>query len=79
MKILGIRRLRGPNVHLSRPAIVARLRLDALTGRETSDVTGFPERLLRTLSESVRNVEGISEWSCGRHGSQYPNFPAIHS
>ena len=34
------------------------------------------ERLLRALSESVRNIEGISEWSCGRHGSQYPNFPS---
>jgi cyanophycin synthetase len=57
MKILGIRRLRGPNVHLSRPAIVARVHLDALTGRETSDVTGFPERILRTLP-------GLAEHHC---------------
>ena len=49
MKITSIRRLRGPNVYLSRPAVVARLRLDELAGRETSDVTGFPERLLRAL------------------------------
>ncbi|AGZ44450.1 cyanophycin synthetase [Actinoplanes friuliensis] len=49
MKILSIRRLRGPNVHLSRPAVVARLRLDDLTGRETSDIEGFTERLLRAL------------------------------
>jgi cyanophycin synthetase len=36
-------------VYLSRPAVVARMRLDELTGRETSDVTGFAERLLRAL------------------------------
>jgi cyanophycin synthetase len=57
MRILDIRRLRGPNVHLSRPAIVARLHLDALTGRETSDVPGFPERLLRVLP-------GLAEHHC---------------
>ena len=49
MKILTVRRLRGPNVHLARPAVVARLDLGDLTGRETSDVEGFPERLLRVL------------------------------
>ncbi|GAA3901281.1 cyanophycin synthetase [Actinoplanes auranticolor] len=57
MKILSIRRLRGPNVHLSRPAIVARLHLDALTGRETSDVAGFTERILRALP-------GLAEHHC---------------
>ncbi|MFI7547911.1 cyanophycin synthetase [Actinoplanes sp. NPDC049599] len=57
MKILGIHRLRGPNVHLSRPAIVARLHLDELTARETTDVTGFTERLLRALP-------GLSEHHC---------------
>ncbi|MEU8613742.1 cyanophycin synthetase, partial [Actinoplanes sp. NPDC048791] len=57
MKILSIRRLRGPNVHLSRPAIVARLRLDELTGRETSDVAGFTERILRALP-------GLAEHHC---------------
>jgi cyanophycin synthetase len=57
MKILSIHRLRGPNVHLSRPAVVARLRLDELTGRETSDVAGFPERLLRGLP-------GLAEHRC---------------
>ena len=49
MKIIGIRRLRGPNVYISGPAVVARLDLGDLTGRETSDVEGFPERLLRAL------------------------------
>ena len=57
MKILSIRRLRGPNVHLSRPAIVARIGLDELTGCETSDVAGFPERLLRALP-------GLAEHHC---------------
>jgi cyanophycin synthetase len=57
MKIDDIRRLRGPNVHLSRPAVVARLRLEDLTGRETCDVTGFTERLLRALP-------GLSEHHC---------------
>ncbi|WIM94741.1 cyanophycin synthetase [Actinoplanes oblitus] len=49
MKIESLRRLRGPNVYLSRPAVVARIRLEELTGQETSDVTGFTERLLRAL------------------------------
>ncbi|GAB1641677.1 cyanophycin synthetase family protein [Krasilnikovia sp. MM14-A1259] len=49
MKVLGIRHVRGPNVYLPRPAIVARLRLDGLAGQETTDVAGFPERLLRAL------------------------------
>ncbi|MEV4638970.1 cyanophycin synthetase [Actinoplanes sp. NPDC049548] len=57
MKILSLRHLRGPNVHLSRPAVVARLRLDDLTGRETSDIAGFPERLLRSLP-------GLAEHHC---------------
>jgi cyanophycin synthetase len=57
MKITSIRRLRGPNVHLSRAAVIARLRLDELTGRETSDVTGFAERMLRTLP-------GLAEHHC---------------
>ncbi|MFI5937143.1 cyanophycin synthetase [Actinoplanes sp. NPDC051494] len=57
MKILNLRRLRGPNVHLSRPAVVARLRLDDLAGQETSDLAGFTERLLRALP-------GLTEHHC---------------
>ncbi|MEV6595996.1 cyanophycin synthetase [Actinoplanes sp. NPDC051346] len=57
MKILSLRHLRGPNVHVSRPAMVARVRLDELTGRETSDIAGFPERLLRALP-------GLTEHHC---------------
>ncbi|BCJ41561.1 cyanophycin synthetase [Actinoplanes ianthinogenes] len=57
MKIESLRRLRGPNVYLSRPAVVARLRLEELTGRETCDVPGFTERLLRALP-------GLAEHHC---------------
>nr|WP_296076518.1 cyanophycin synthetase [uncultured Actinoplanes sp.] len=57
MKIESLRRLRGPNVYLSRPAVVCRLLLEELTGRETSDVTGFAERLLRALP-------GLAEHHC---------------
>lgn len=57
MKIMSIRRLRGPNVHLSRPAVVARLSLGELTGRETGEVPGFAERLLRALP-------GLAEHHC---------------
>ncbi|MBB2942940.1 cyanophycin synthetase [Actinoplanes lutulentus] len=51
MKIDFLRRLRGPNVYVSRPAVVARLRLEELAGLETTDVTGFTERLLRSLPD----------------------------
>ncbi|MDT5032174.1 MAG: cyanophycin synthetase [Actinoplanes sp.] len=57
MKIISVRRLRGPNVYLSRPAMIARLDLGELTGRETTDVPGFPERLLRVLP-------GLAEHHC---------------
>ena len=57
MKIISTRRLRGPNVYLARPAVIARLHLEELTGRETSDVEGFPERLLRALP-------GLAEHHC---------------
>jgi cyanophycin synthetase len=57
MKIEFLRRLRGPNVYLSRPAVVARLRLEELAGVETTDVTGFTERILRSLP-------GLAEHHC---------------
>ncbi|MEU4688548.1 cyanophycin synthetase [Actinoplanes sp. NPDC023714] len=57
MKIEFLRRLRGPNVYLSRPAVVARLRLEELAGVETTDVTGFTERMLRSLP-------GLAEHHC---------------
>ncbi|HET9516328.1 MAG TPA: Mur ligase family protein, partial [Actinoplanes sp.] len=57
MKIVSTRRLRGPNVYLSRPVMVARLWLEELTGRETTDSAGFAERLLRVLP-------GLTEHHC---------------
>jgi cyanophycin synthetase len=57
MRILHLRHLRGPNVYLSRPAVVARLDLDELVGRETTDFAGFTERLLRVLP-------GMAEHHC---------------
>ncbi|HWS36165.1 MAG TPA: cyanophycin synthetase [Actinoplanes sp.] len=57
MKIESLRRLRGPNVYLSRPAVVARLHLGDLAGVETTDVTGFTERLLRA-------IPGLAEHHC---------------
>ena len=57
MKIEFLRRLRGPNVYLSRPAVVARIQLAELAGRETCDVPGFTERLLRALP-------GLAEHHC---------------
>ncbi|GAA0424260.1 cyanophycin synthetase [Actinoplanes capillaceus] len=57
MKIESLRRLRGPNVYLSRPAVVARVDLGELAGVETTDVTGFTERLLRA-------VPGLAEHHC---------------
>ncbi|RZU48993.1 cyanophycin synthetase [Krasilnikovia cinnamomea] len=61
MKILSVRRLRGPNVYLARPVAVARLRLDELAGQETTDLAGFPERLLRALP-------GLAEHRCAAGG-----------
>jgi cyanophycin synthetase len=57
MKIVSTRRLRGPNVYLSRPAFVARVQLEELTGRETTDAAGFAERLLQVLP-------GLTEHHC---------------
>ena len=49
MRFTDIRRLSGPNVFTASPVTVARLELDGLTGRETSDFGGFAERLHTTL------------------------------
>ena len=44
-----LRHLGGPNVFTASPVSVARLELDELTGRETTDFPGFAERLTRLL------------------------------
>src|ERR687894_796799 len=49
MKIEGIRTLAGPNVYTHRPALLMRLDLEDLAGRETREVEGFDGRLLAAL------------------------------
>ncbi|WP_432980566.1 cyanophycin synthetase [Dactylosporangium sp. CA-233914] len=57
MRIDSSRRLRGPNRYLVRPVQVTRVLLDDLTGRETCDFPGLPERLLDLLP-------GLAEHHC---------------
>ena len=59
MKIEGIRTLAGPNVYTHRPALLMRLDLEDLSGRETREVEGFNERLLSALP-------GLREHHCSK-------------
>jgi cyanophycin synthetase len=63
MRIETTRRLRGPNVYLDRPVLVARVRLEHLTDRETTEFPGFTARLLAALP-------GLNDHHCaaGRPG-----------
>lgn len=68
MKISSIRAITGPNIYSYRPILVMRLHLEELTGKESCDVSGFNERLLRLLP-GVRNHHcskgrpgGFVEW-----------------
>jgi cyanophycin synthetase len=49
VRLMDLRHLTGPNVFASSPASVARLELDELTGRETTDSGGFADRLTTLL------------------------------
>ena len=49
MRRTDLRRLAGPNVFTASPVAVARLQLDELTGRETTDYPGLAARLTRLL------------------------------
>jgi cyanophycin synthetase len=49
MRIVTLRRLRGPNIYCWQPAVMALVDLEELTGLETCDVPGFAERLLATM------------------------------
>lgn len=49
MRIVTLRRLRGPNIYCWHPAVIALVDLEELTGGETCEVAGFPQRLLATL------------------------------
>ncbi|GAA4248837.1 cyanophycin synthetase [Dactylosporangium darangshiense] len=57
MRIESSRWLRGPNRYLARPVRVTQVRLDGLTGRETCEFPGLPERLLDLLP-------GLAEHHC---------------
>jgi cyanophycin synthetase len=58
-----LRWLGGPNLYVSRPVAIARLELEELTGRETTDFAGFAERLVPLLP-------GLTQHHCsaGRPG-----------
>ena len=49
MRRTDLRHLAGPNVFTASPVTVARLQLDELTGRETTDYPGLATRLTRLL------------------------------
>jgi cyanophycin synthetase len=63
VRLIDLRRVSGPNIYTWRPVTVARLELDELTGRETSDYAGFAARLTAA-------VPGLAEHHCaaGRPG-----------
>lgn len=49
MRFINLRYLSGPNVFSASPATIARLELDELTGRQTTDIPGFADRLIALL------------------------------
>ena len=63
MRIVELRRLRGPNMYCSHPVTVALVDLREFTGRETREFPGLTQQLLRCLP-------GLSEHHCsaGRPG-----------
>ncbi|WP_433052623.1 cyanophycin synthetase [Dactylosporangium sp. CS-033363] len=81
MRIESSRRLRGPNRYVARPVQVTRVLLDELTGRETCDFPGLPERVLALLP-------GLAEHHCAfgapggfvtrLHGGTYFGHTAEH-
>lgn len=63
MRLESVRHLSGPNIFTTTPVTIARLELDDLTCRETTEYPGFAERLLVELP-------GLAEHHCaaGRPG-----------
>jgi cyanophycin synthetase len=63
VRLEGLRQLSGPNVFSAKPVSLARIELDELTGRETTDYPGFASRLAAALP-------GLAEHHCaaGRPG-----------
>src|SRR4051794_32809995 len=58
MIIETVRALPGPNVHLDKPVLQARIALGRLNERESVEIPGFNDRLLGLLS-------GLSDHHCG--------------
>jgi cyanophycin synthetase len=63
VRLIDLRHLTGPNVFTSSPVTVARIELDDLTGKETTDFGGFAGRLTTLLP-------GLADHHCaaGRPG-----------
>ncbi len=63
MRLEYVRHLGGPNIFATSPVSIARIELEELTCRESTDYPGFAERLLMALS-------GLREHHCaaGRPG-----------
>lgn len=63
MRFKTLRPLRGPNIYCPYPAVMALVDLEELAGLETSEITGFSQRLLATLP-------GLADHHCaaGRPG-----------
>jgi cyanophycin synthetase len=63
VRFIDLRYLSGPNVFSASPVTIARLELDELTGKETTDVAGFAARLAALLP-------GLADHHCaaGRPG-----------
>ena len=49
MRLIDLRHASGPNVFTASPVTIARLELDELTCKETTEVSGFAERLTALL------------------------------
>ena len=49
MRLIDTRHVRGPNIYTASPVTIARLELDELTCRETTEFGGFAERLTELL------------------------------
>ena len=74
MRLENLRHLGGPNIFSTKPVSLARIELDELTCKETTDCPGFAERLLDLLP-------GIREHHCaaGRPGGFRPRrAPGAH-
>src|SRR5689334_13666033 len=59
MRIDKIRTIAGPNIYTHRPVLVARLFLEELTEKSSTEIPGFTDRLIIRLP-------GINEHRCSR-------------